>query len=350
MKPDYQKKLQEQGSNDIQNVSLSTTNEPQLVSLPCWDTIHLGLNADEVPDISLLEEITSRLAENGCGTFTSKSGNHRWYANLDNLKITVTDKSVTIQGSIWKWYMGNNLHNITLADTQNALGQLSEIIGLPIERFYIDRVDLAANLIMENPAEAYFLHLGIIEKGNVLPLPYPHGIYYDLPGKPLHKASLFFYSKDNEMRARKKRMPAEWIGLHVLRYEYRKYPLLTTADALYKKEFYDGLVKQWIEHYDRIVKQNDVILNFEEIQSKKDLSKLGTLALCQKVDGGNKAIEQIEQARKMGKLTSKQAYDYRKAIIQANEADGRLTVISPLIEELNNKIDIAYRNGIQLLD
>ena len=350
MKTDLQKQVQEQRSNENQNVSLSTTNEPQLVSLPCWDTIHLRLDGDKVPDISLLEEIPSRLAENECGTFISKRGNSTWSADLDNLKIKITDKSVTIKGSICKWYNRDNLHSITLADTQNALGQLSEIIGPSIERFYIDRVDLAANLIMENPAEAYFPHFGIIEKGNVLPRHEPSGIYYDLPSKPLNKSSLLFYSKDKEMRAHRKRIPVEWMGLHVLRYEYRKKLFLVTADSLYKKEFYNRLLEQWKEHYDEIVKQNDVILNFGEIHGKKDFSKFGILAACQQVGGFNKAIEQVEQARVMGKLTSKQAYDFRKALIQANEADGQLTVTSPLIEELNNKIDIAYRNGKQLLD
>ena len=349
MNANLQNQLQEQRSNDIQNVSLSTTNEPQLVSQPCWDTIHLRLLAEQVPNISLLEEIPSRLAENERFTCTSKYGSS-WHAKHNNLNIIVTGKSVTIKGSISKWYMGNNLHSITLADTQNVLGQLSELIGLPIELFCIDRVDLAANLIMENPAEAYFPHLGIIEKGNVLPRHEPSGIYYDLPSKPLNKSSLLFYSKDKEMRAHRKRIPVEWMGLHVLRYEYRKYPLLMTADSLYKKEFYDGLLEQWKGRYDEITMQNDVILNLGEIHGKKDFSKLGILALCQLVGGFNKAIEQVEQARVMGKLTSKQAYDFRKALIQANEADGQLTVTSPLIEELNKKIYIAYRNGKQLLD
>ena len=349
MNANLQNQLQEQRSNDIQNVSLSTTNEPQLVSQPCWDTIHLRLLAEQVPNISLLEEIPSRLAENERFTCTSKYGSS-WHAKHNNLNIIVTGKSVTIKGSISKWYMGNNLHSITLADTQNVLGQLSELIGLPIELFCIDRVDLAANLIMENPAEAYFPHLGIIEKGNVLPRHEPSGIYYDLPSKPLNKSSLLFYSKDKEMRAHRKRIPVEWMGLHVLRYEYRKNLFLVTADSLYKKEFYDGLLEQWKGRYDEITMQNDVILNLGEIHGKKDFSKLGILALCQLVGGFNKAIEQVEQARVMGKLTSKQAYDFRKALIQANEADGQLTVTSPLIEELNKKIYIAYRNGKQLLD
>ena len=352
MKTDFQKQVQEQGSNDIQNVSLSTTNEPQLVSLPCWDTIHLRLDGDKVPDISLLEEIPSRLAEYECGTFISKSGNSRWYANLDNLKITVTDKSVTIKGSICKWYMGNNLHSMTLTDVQNALGKLSEIIGLPIERFYIDRVDLAANLIMENPAEAYFPHLGIIKERNVRPKHQDAGVYYDLPSKPLGKEQLVFYSKNEEVKVHGMALPSDWIEKNILRYEGRsKYSLSShSVVLLYDKEFYDQRLEEWKEHYDEIVKQNDVILNFGEIHGKKDFSKFGILAACQRVGGVNKALEQVEQARVMGKLTSKQAYDQRKAIIQANEADVQLTVTSPLIEELNNKIDIAYRNGKQLLD
>lgn len=352
MNTNVQKQVQEQSSNENQNVSLSTTNEPQLVSLPCWDTIHLRLLAEQVPDISLLEEIPSRLAEIERGTFTSNRGNNSWYANLGNLNITVTEKFVMIKGSICKWYMGNNLHSMTLTDVQNALGKLSEIIGLPIERFYIDRVDLAANLIMENPAEAYFLHLGIIEKRNVQPKHQDAGVYYDLPSKPLGKEQLVFYSKNEELRVHGMALPLGWIGKNILRYEGRsKYSLSShSAVLLYDKEFYDQRLEEWKEHYDEIVKQNDVILNFGEIQSKKDVSKLGTLAACQKVGGLNKAIEQVEQARMMGKLTSKQAYDIRKALVQANETDVQLTVTSPLIEELNNKIDIAYRNGKQLLD
>ena len=336
--------------NEIQDVSVVANEfELQFASLPCWDTVHLKLCSEQVPDISFLEEIPSRLSGNEHGTFTRKNVNI-WYANLGNLKIAVSDKSVTIKGSICKWYLRDNLHSMTLTDVRNALSQLSEITGLPIEQSNIERIDLAANLIMENPVEAYFPHFGIIERGNVLPRHEPSGIYYDLPGKPLHKASLAFYLKNKEMRARRKRMPVEWIGLHVLRYEYRKYPLLVTADSLYKKEFYNGLLEQWKGGFDEITMQNDVILNLGEIQNVRELYKFGLQEACQKVGGVNKAIEQVEQARVMGKLTSKQSFDFRKALIQANEANGRLIVISPLIEELNKKIDIAYRNGKQLLD
>lgn len=348
MKTDVKK----QGSNEIHNVATSTTNGPQLESLPCWDSINLRLYADQVPDISLLEEVPSKLTEHENGTYTYKNGEKTWYGKLDNMKIAVSDKSVTIKGSICKWYLGDNLHSMTLADVQNALSQLSEITGLPIEKSYIERVDLAANLIMENPAEAYFPHLGIIEKRNVRPKHMDAGVYYDLPSKPLGKVKLAFYSKEKEAKEHNEPMPSDWKGKNILRYEcrFKFYCSSRSAVSLYDKEFYDQCLEQWKEHYDEIVKQNETVLNWGEITSKKDLAKLGLLAACQQVGGVNKAIEQVEQARVMGKLTSKQSFDFRKALIQANEVNGRLTVISPLIEELNKKIDIAYRNGKQLLD
>lgn len=337
--------------NEIQDVSVVANEfELQFASLPCWDTVHLKLCSEQVPDISFLEEIPSRLSGNERGTFTRENVNI-WYANLGNLKIAVSDKSVTIKGSICKWYLGDNLHSMNLADVQNALSQLSEITGLPIEQSNIERIDLAANLIMENPAEAYFPHLGIIEKRNVRPKHQDFGMYYDLPRKPFGKRKLTFYSKDEEVKTKGNAMPLEFEGMNILRYEYCYSPSLNciSASSLYNKEFYGQLLEQWKGHYDEIVKQNEAILNFGEIQGKKDLGKLGLLAACQQIGGVNKALEQVEQARVMGSLTSKQSYDYRKALIQANEADGQLTVISPLIEELDKKIDIAYKCGLQLL-
>ena len=77
---------------------------------------------------------------------------------------------------------------------------------------------------------------------------------------------------------------------------------------------------------------------------KKDLYRMGILALIEVAGGINAFNEQLNEAQKSGVMNRKQAYDLRKAVQQAYDPNGSLTVKSDVISELDKKIDetIAY--------
>lgn len=74
-----------------------------------------------------------------------------------------------------------------------------------------------------------------------------------------------------------------------------------------------------IKEIDKLLKKNDVSLNFQAMRTKKQLYKMGVLSLTKQAGGQLKMIEQINEAQKRGELSKKQAFDLRKAINEASK-------------------------------
>ena len=112
---------------------------------------------------------------------------------------------------------------------------------------------------------------------------------------------------------------------------------------LYDQAFYIDLLNRWRDAYTSIQKINDVQLNFEIMRNKKDLNRMGVLALVENVGGLNAMMNQIAEAQQQGKLNKKQAYDLRQAVKDACALKDGLVVENEAIAELNKKVVEAVR-------
>lgn len=265
--------------------------------------------------------------------------------SLGNLKISCNEYQVKVKdGSLCKWYLGDNLQTMNRKDTKMAIEKLSDLLHIPMNKAMVTRIDVGQNFIMKHPPKVYMNHLGTMK--NATRLEEPNSLYYRKKD-----GGLCFYDKVREQKSKNEPLPELYKDRNVLRYEQRYKRRLAKhlnvselrAAMLYDEAFYIELLNKWRDDYLSIQKINDIQLNFEAMRNKKDLNKMGVLSLIERIGGLNSFMSQIAEAQQQGKLSKKQAYDLRQAAKDACSIKDGLVVENEAIAELNKKIVEAVR-------
>lgn len=304
-----------------------------------YDTLGLRLYVER--GARVLDTLTPILTDVSEHIF---NGGDLWISgNLGNLKITANSYQVRVkEGSLCKWYLGDNLQVLGKSDTGRAIEALSDVLHLPMAEADVLRLDVAANVILKHPVSCYLEHLG--QCRYYKRLQEPDGIYYTQGAQ-----RLCLYDKIAEVRKQGEDVPELYQGRNVLRYESRylkRVParlgrLELKASTLYADDFHREIVRRWHNQYTAICKENEILVNLGMVNSKRDFYRLGTLALVEMAGGESELLEQIAAAQKKG-LTPKQAYDLRRAVRDACRADGSVTMQAGECRELDTKIaDVA---------
>ncbi|NLE03906.1 MAG: hypothetical protein GX638_03755, partial [Crenarchaeota archaeon] len=275
---------------------------------------------------------------------------------LDNFSISVNERQIIIKdGSLCKWYLGNNFETLQRKDVQFAIEKLSDILHLPIHKATVKRIDVAQNFIMKYPVDVYYDQLGekkyckrvpVIDERNTT-----EGLYYYQNNK---KGLCLFYNKVKEQKIKRQPIPDLYKHQNVLRYEQRYIKSLSktfnveyiTASMLYDENFYKNIIDVWGANYKAIKKiLNRNLLNFKDmdITTKKELHNIALLEYIQNNGGELVMIEQINNMQKMGKLTKKQAFDFRKHVIKTCKNTIGSECTNETIYELDKKINEAIK-------
>lgn len=311
-----------------------------------YDTINMRLYADECKGANFMRDLPQRLTSAQVNANTD-TGELWLDGRLDNLRVMANRYTMQVRdGSLCKWYLGDNYQTLGKTDTRHAIERLSDTLGLPLELAFITRLDVATNLIMAQPPEVYFSHLGALKYTHRLAE--PSGLYYTQKSKANRLA---FYDKIRESKDTGDDVPELYKGRYVLRYEQRYTKRLAQrlnrpelrAAALYDDGLHRELVRRWREAYTQIQKINESTINFAMVKTKKDLYKLGTLSLIKQLGGTNEMLAQIAEARKTGQIDSKQAFDLRAAVRDACKVDGEIVRESDAVRELDTKIAEAAK-------
>lgn len=303
------------------------------------DTVNFKLTGADMPHGNFMLEVPCYLDPETVA-FHDFSGGQVVTGCVGNLKVSVSDNQIRVKdGSLCKWYLGDNFQTMGRGDVQKAIEKLSDTLHLPMEKATITRLDVAQNMIVEHPPSVYMNHLGMLRYAKRLQE--PDGLYY------IRKAeSLCFYDKIKEQKTRGEPIPEPYKGKNVLRYEQRYAKCFScqlgvgsvTGALLYDEAFYASLIKRWRDRYKEIGKVNDIVLNLKSMTSKRQLYKISVLSVVERFGGEVEMINQINEAQKCGDLTSKQAFDLRKAVKEACKAGDGLTMESEAIAELDKKI------------
>lgn len=306
------------------------------------DTVYFRLLQSEVSGMNFLTKIPC---------FLDDVGEHYYKdeivitGNLNNLKISVNNYQMKIRdGSLCKWYLGDNYQTMSRGDVKKAIEKLSDTLHLPISKASITRLDLAQNFITKHTPEVYMNHLGVLKYAKRLQE--PDGLYYSHAG-----GRLCFYDKNREQKSHRVQIPELYDGRNVLRYEQRYTQKIAaqlkvgdvTGGMLYNEAFYIELLNKWKDTYKAINKINDVSLNFEAMKTKRQLYKMGVLLLVEQAGGQIQMLEQINEAQKLGELSKKQAYDLRTEINEACKIKDGLTSPNEAIQELDKKVSEAVK-------
>lgn len=302
-----------------------------------YDTINFKLTILEAQHTDFINELPQRLDN---VAYHNYDGDEVITGNIGGLKVSVNRYQVKVKdGSLCKWYLGDNLKGLTRGDVQRAIEKLSDTLHLPMNRANVTRLDIAENIICRYPVGVYLNHLGVLRYFDRLQE--PNGLYY---GKKVER--LCFYDKNKEQKTKGEVIPELYQNRNVLRYEQRytrRLPFVLGVPVvdgalLYDEKFYIGIINRWRDTYRSIDKINNITLNFQAMTSKQQLYKMGVLSLIERVGGEVEFIDQINEAQKRGDLTPKQAFDLRQTVKDVVKIEEGLTVKSDAIEELDKKI------------
>src|SRR5690625_930228 len=107
-----------------------------------FDTLKLYLRQDSVRDTDLLAEIPVFLEDT---TAHEKQDQIHYSGSLNNLRVYVSERGVSIQGSLSKYHLSDNMQTLRRQDTEQAIQRLSDDLHLPIKEAQVSRVDFAHN-------------------------------------------------------------------------------------------------------------------------------------------------------------------------------------------------------------
>jgi len=310
--------------------------------LSMFDNLDFKLKSTEAGNIDFLSETPCYFDVSGEHCF---NGEHVISGSLNGYRISVSRSGVNVtDGSLCKWYLGNNFQTMGRGDTKRAIQKLSDTLHLPIDNATVTRIDFAQNFIVKHPTEVYFNHLG--DSYPAKRLEQPDGLYYTNP-----KGLLIFYNKVKEQKAKGQPIPELYTNRNTLRYEARFKRGLpksfkverVTGSMLYDEVFYCGLVDHWKASYKAINKLNDVSINFEIMKGIKDFDLMGRLCLIEQRGGELAMISEISEAYKKGELSRRQADEIKRATREACKLKEGITTQSDVIKELDQKVDEACR-------
>ena len=308
-----------------------------------FDTIYFRLTQAELPDADFLAETPCYL--DNVAEHTFNDGLVVLTGNVGCLKVSLNRFQIKVKdGSICKWYLGDNLQTMGRRDAEMAIEKLSDALHLPMSKAVVTRLDVAQNFCTLYPPEVYFNHLGVLKYATRLQE--PNGIYYSQTG-----GRLAFYDKNREQKTKREPIPELYEGRNVLRYEQRytkriarqlNVPVVT-GSMLYDEAFYIGILNRWRDTYRAIQKINDKVFNFANMKTRQQLYRMGVLSLIEQAGGQVEMLSQIADAQKRGELTKKQAFDLRATINDVCKIRDGLTIPNEAIKELDKKIDEAVR-------
>lgn len=128
-----------------------------------YDTVNFWLPQSKAGGVDFLTETPCYLENVGGHIYGN--GEIVITGNLNGLKITLNRYQMKIKdGSLCKWYMGDNFQTMGRGDTQKAIERLSDTLHVPVREATVTRLDIGRNFETRFPPEVYFNHLALVSR------------------------------------------------------------------------------------------------------------------------------------------------------------------------------------------
>ncbi len=304
-----------------------------------YDTLNLWLPNEMIKESGYLLRVPTLLT-NAKETYKQDTGEVYFNGSILGMSASVSNAGISLKGSICKSYLNDNFKTLTRQDTQRAIEQLGDLMGLPVSKADVKRIDFAQSFTTTQNPQNYFTFLG--ECQHYKRLTQPKSLYYQNGMR-----TKLFYNKIAEGKAKGQAIPPIWANKHILRYELRytsrlPYQFNTSqiqAQNLYNEGFYLGMVERWVKEYESINKNNSILekMNTKQIGTPKDF--ITQMAVLQIKDVGiQKTFESIEQLKAQNQFKNKEDYSRLKATIRKLCKNDVLTEGCALVAELDKKV------------
>ena len=303
-----------------------------------YDTINMYYNIldNPAPSIEKLFEHCNNKSEH----YNVKNDSSYLQGNLKNMRVTYNESSISVKGSLCKYFYGNNIDTLNLTTTREALAQISADLSLDINKARVTRIDFSTNIVTDYTPTIYYPYLGQLSQFKRFEQ--PSSIYYNQKCK-----KLLFYDKIAEAKEKRMPIPKQHIGDNLLRYElvlrrdvprYLKYNGLYALD-LGSEELFKKLLHIWYGYYQRIQKYSKTIkIMADNIKTPKDVETRIFNALVRR--------NPKEVQRFLSELKAKDVFEHKEYYSRLNSKIRNIqktqAVENDLIEELSKKIEGIY--------
>jgi hypothetical protein len=267
---------------------------------------------------------------------------HYVRGELKNMTVILNEGSISVQGSLCKYFYGNNCHTLSQSNTREALNQISADLSVDINKARVTRIDFSTNIITDYTPTIYYPYLG--QLSNFRRLVNPDSIYYNQKAK-----RLLFYDKIAEAKSKKMDIPVEYIGKNLLRYElvlnkdvprFLDYKVISGKD-LYSEGLYRKLLHLWHSYYKQIQKHSKQYkIMADNIKTPKDVESVLFKAMVRKNPIEVKRL--TDEIKAMGLFEHKEYYSRLNSKIRNIQKEEE--VKNDLIDELTKKIEGIYIN------
>lgn len=303
-----------------------------IVNNPCVDKVVFWIDVEVVGESGI---------QTICKHLNISKPNQRVYINNISVKM-LSNGVITGVGSFPKFLNGDNLHTITLAETETVVDALSDAMGVDISGARVTQLEYGANYELSHPVSDYIELLGIAprttrceraRKSTQL-----ETITYDHTGKEM-LFSHIFYDKSAEMK----------ISGNLLRYELRfkkriakriGYKRAIRLSDLSTEMFSNRMRKLYIDFYNSIDKKKEFNMNPSGIKKPKDAE----VALFSKLlqDADIKEIECFMSILK-GNRVFADPKSYSRLKFKINQVKNNRKFVSNV--GLINELDVRVKSG-----
>src|SRR5271157_4804561 len=112
------------------------------------DTLTLWLDTKEA------EKAVSRLTGQ-METINRHTGETTLKGQLGSLRVKITGQGISVNGSLPRFFYGNNAMSLKRDTTKQAIEKMSDELHLPMNQAKVSRLDIAENIMIEKPVIAY---------------------------------------------------------------------------------------------------------------------------------------------------------------------------------------------------
>ena len=295
-----------------------------------YDSLTLWQPIEEIKDSGYYSRVPTLL--NNVGEHINENGEIYITGHLKNFRIYLSERGISVKGSLNKFYHEDNFNKLTRQQTELSFEKLNDSLKIDFSNSTLRRIDLAHNFIMTNEVESYYNFLG--DSQYYKRLTQPNSIYYRN-----EQRTKLFYNKVLEGKKKGIEIPEIWTSKNVLRYELRfmnriaKQLNMTRVIAkdLYQEAFYIDLIDRWIQEY-FLIRKNKLLTPKIGNMTSKGAKEYLLSALIEIV--GQNEVNQLAVQWRENFSTPKEAQRFKRSL---KDLKG-LTEESELIQELDKKI------------
>ncbi|MCD8207352.1 MAG: hypothetical protein LUD72_05405, partial [Bacteroidales bacterium] len=237
---------------------------------------------------------------------------------LGNMFVRVGSWGTVVEGSLARYFLGNNLQTLTRGDVRDAVeGKLSDELHLPMGMARVGRLDVGTNLLTKYAPYMYIQCLGPLARFERLEQ--QHGLLYKATSR-----EVCIYDKIRQVEREGGIVPEPYVGSNALRIEKRHLKLTKpalrkfglsrlTGATLYNEDFYKDIMKDFVKTYDSITKIQKSPQKIEvEMETMTEWNTLGRLLIIKEMGGMSGFMRWLEERQRRGLMTAKQKCDFTK--------------------------------------